>query len=219
MKIFSFPWKPPPGHVPREERLHFAVALLLETQSFPLRGVDLECRLQRLLAVNGSTRLAQVWRLGVGDGLGMGWVGGGGLGMVRAMELGSYWWVKHLFRGWLKLIQGWNQLVEGVWDSHELVMFQMSNTSAEKWWDLWWDGGMMVGFWSSDLHEMNSWLCDFIHMDLLCWNRGPILGPGAPGLWCERRQGGLCGQRGSQELCRLVSGGKKTGVSLGETMI
>lgn len=64
----------PPGHVPREERLHFAVALLLETQSFPLRGVDLECRLQRLLAVNGSTRLAQVWRLGVGmgDGLGMG---------------------------------------------------------------------------------------------------------------------------------------------------
>lgn len=55
---------PPAGpevlsHVPREERLHFAVALLLETQSFPLRGVDLECRLQRLLAVNGSTRLAQ----------------------------------------------------------------------------------------------------------------------------------------------------------------
>ena len=81
----------------------------------------------------------------------------------------------------------------------------------------------MVGFWSSDLHELNSWLCDFIHMDLLCWNRGPvlgplILGPGAPGLWCERRQGGLCGQRGSQELCRLVSGGKKTGVSLGETI-
>ena len=48
-----------PGHVPKEERLLFSVALLLETQTFPLHGCDVEQRLQKLLALSSSTRLAQ----------------------------------------------------------------------------------------------------------------------------------------------------------------
>ena len=47
------------GHVPKEERLLYAVAVVLQSQSFSLRGMDLEKHLEILLDVNGSNALAQ----------------------------------------------------------------------------------------------------------------------------------------------------------------
>ena len=46
-------------HVPKEERLLYAVAVVLQSQSFSLRGMDLEKHLEILLDVNGSNALAQ----------------------------------------------------------------------------------------------------------------------------------------------------------------
>ena len=37
------------GHVPKEQRLLYAVGVLLQSQTFPLSGVDLEKRLEELL--------------------------------------------------------------------------------------------------------------------------------------------------------------------------
>ena len=45
---------------------------------------------QRHLPENVTLQAIPAALAKAGDGLGMGWVGGGGLGMVRAMELGSY---------------------------------------------------------------------------------------------------------------------------------
>lgn len=49
------------SHVDRERRLEHAVAVLLQSQTFPLHGKDLEKQLEQLLQVKGKV-LAQALR-------------------------------------------------------------------------------------------------------------------------------------------------------------